>query len=73
MEEVLKNQHVEEANVLIMRTAFANAKDKNKKAVFSLFDCILVSVLLTERDNFNDLEPDEEFSNKFLTMGTLEG
>lgn len=56
-----------------MRTAFANAKDKKNKAVFSLFDCILVSVLLTERDSFNDLEPDEEFSNQFLQMGSLVG
>ena len=38
----------------------------DRQPVFSLFALIFISVLLTERDCFNQLEVDEEFLTRLL-------
>jgi hypothetical protein len=65
------NVDLDENNTLITRTAFAMAKDENDKPIFNLFDCIIFSVLFTDRDGFNDLETDAEFSTRIFEYHML--
>ena len=50
-----------EANVLMLRYGFFQAKDKNGGELFDIFELIMITFILCERDGFYQLEQDRSF------------
>ena len=66
MEKNSRNQNLTETNVLMMRYGFHQAKDKNGNELFDLFELIMITFVLVERDGFHQLENDKIFTKKIL-------
>ena len=61
-----ENQHMNEANVLMLRYGFFQAKDNNGAELFDLIELIMITFILCERDGFYQLEQDRLFITKIF-------
>ena len=66
------NNELEETNVLMMRYGFHAAKNANDQPWFDLFDLLILTFILTERDGFYQLEVDREFSRELFEIGEFD-
>ena len=68
VEEVNKEPTIDETNALMVRKAYSMVQN----SPFDVFDCVMISVLVTSRDGFNDLELDVDFSTQFAQFSSLD-
>ena len=66
------NNEIKEENILMFRYCFHSAKNEAGEHWFDLFDLMIISFILSERDGFYQLEVDYEFLKRFMTLGIME-
>ena len=66
------NNELNETNVLMMRYGFHSAKNADDQPWFDLFDLLILTFILTERDGFYQLEVDREFSRQLFEIGEFD-
>ena len=66
------NSELDEPNVLMFRFGLATATDKAGKPYFDLFDLLILTFIMTDRDGLYQLEVDRDFSQKLFEIGDFD-
>lgn len=56
------NAHLTEPNVLMMRYVFFTIKNEDGSKLFDILELIILTMSISERDGFYQLEPDNDFT-----------
>ena len=67
-----ENSELDESNILMLRYGFHTIKNEQNENIFDLFELMIISFVISERDGFNQLETDNEFSKRFFHMSEFE-
>ena len=66
------NAEIDEPNVLMFRYGLSTAVDSAGKASFDLFDLLILTFIMTDRDGLYQLEVDREFSQRMFEIGDFD-
>ena len=66
------NSELDEPNVLMFRYGLSTAVDSADKPFFDLFDLLILTFIMTDRDGLYQLEVDRDFSQRMFEIGDFD-